>query len=71
MTEFERQASTPPPPRPFTVLGYYGRQGKFKVFAYGATRIMTREQVIAQARHTRSIGGQVDLGGLIRKEEVA
>lgn len=71
MNSFERQAFVPPPPSPFSVIARYGTVGKFKVFAYGKTRIMTREQVIAQAKHTKAIGGALSLRGLIRDEELA
>lgn len=71
MNSFERQAFVPPPPAPFTVLAPYGKAGKFKVFAYGKTRIMTREQVIAQAKHTKRIGGALSLRSLIRDDELA
>lgn len=65
MNSFERQAFVAPSPSPFTVLSRYGTQGKFKVWAFGRARIMTREEVIRYAKSTRAAGGAVSLNGLI------
>lgn len=71
MNSFERQAFVPPPPAPFYVLSRYGKQGKFKVRAYGRDRIMTRDEVIKYAKSTKAAGGSVDLAGLINPTEIA
>jgi hypothetical protein len=63
MNSFERQAFEAPAPRPFSVIGRYGTQGKYKVFCYGKNKIMTRDQVLAQIEHARSVGAQVNLNG--------
>ncbi len=71
MNSFERQAFLPPPPSPFTVLGRHGKTGKLRVRVYGMTKIMTREQAIHYAKHTKSFGGAVSLCGLISAAEIA